>query len=284
MDQAQPLREMARAAGRIARRARVVAVTSGKGGVGKTNLSVNLGIALIHHGLRVAVIDADLGLANVDILLGIDPAYTLSDLLYAECSVQDVLVSGPGGLRVLAGGSGVYELASLDRARLNRLLQGLEQLDSAFDVMLVDTGAGIGRDVVSFALASQEVIVVTTTEPSSLADAYAVIKVISARRADTRLRVAVNMAPDLREGEATFRRLEAVARRFLGVQPELLGIIPRDEAVYQAVRRQMPFILNRPNVPASRAVKEMARRLAGAPEPEPGGLGGVLTRLLRLNR
>lgn len=284
MDQAHSLRELARAAGRTARRARVLTVTSGKGGVGKTNLSINLGIALVRQGLRVVVIDADLGLANVDILLGIDPKYSLSDLVYGGRAVEDVLTSGPGGLQVLAGGSGVYELASLAPAEVRRLLQHIERLDSMFDVILIDTGAGIGAGVLSFALAGEEVLVVTTTEPSSLADAYAVIKMIYSRRPDARLSVAVNMAPNIREGETTFRRLESAALRFLGMKPSLLGIVPRDEAVYRAVQRQTPFVLSNPSVPASRAVGAMARRLAGAPEPAAGGLGSMLRRFLGLRR
>lgn len=283
-DQAQSLRELARAAARAARRARVVTVTSGKGGVGKTNLSVNLGISLVRCGLRVVVVDADLGLGNVDIVLGIDPVRSLSDLLYGGCSVEDVLEPAPGGLKILSGGSGVYELASLTEAELQHLVHHIEQLDSLFDVMLLDTGAGIGPNVTSFALASDEVVVVTTTDPTSLADAYAVIKWISARRPDVSLNVAVNMAPDFREGEATFRRLDSAAKRFLGVKTNLLGVVPRDEAVVQAVKRQEPFVLASPNVAASRAVDAMARRLAGVSQPEATGFGGLIRRLLRLER
>lgn len=283
-DQAQSLRELAQAAGRPPRRARVITVTSGKGGVGKTNLSVNLGIALVRQGLRVALVDADLGLANVDILLGIDPPHTLVDLLSERHPLEDIVVQGPGGLNIVAGGSGVYELASLGLGRLDHIVDTLTRLDSTFDVMLIDTGAGVGRHVLRFVLASEEVIVVTTTEPSSLADAYVVIKAMAAERMDARVHVAVNMAPGLREGESTFRRLEAVSRRFLGVQPELLGVVPRDEAVYRAVQRQVPFVIDHPHMPASRAVHAMARRLAGTGEPQASGLGGLLQRLFRFGK
>ncbi|MFS8523487.1 MAG: MinD/ParA family protein [Limnochordales bacterium] len=283
-DQAQSLRELARAAGRGARRARVLTVTSGKGGVGKTNLSVNLGIALVRRGLRVVVVDADLGLANVDSVLGVDVERSLWDLLHGGLSVEDVLVPGPGGLEILPGGSGVHELAALSDGDLRRLLHHIEQLDAMFDVMLIDTGAGIGRDVINFALAGDEVLIVTTTDPSALADAYAMVKVISARRADARLLIAVNMAADFREGEATFQRLDSAARRFLGVQTTLLGVVPRDAAVIQAVKRQQPFVLATPQVAAARAVEAMARRLAGVPEAEPAGLSGLIRRLLRLDR
>lgn len=283
-DQAQALRELARAAGRQARHARVVTVTSGKGGVGKTNLSVNLGIALVRHGMRVVVVDADLGLANVDIVLGVHPELTLMDLLFAGRSTEEVLVPGPGGLQVLPGGSGVYELAALPPGDLTRLLQQIEQLDSRFDVILIDTGAGLGDNVLNFALASEEVIVVTTTDPTALTDAYAVIKTIALRRGTPALRVVVNMAPDVREGEATFRRLESATQRFLGLTPELLGIVPRDDAVHRAVQQQVPFVLSSPHVPASRAVYAIARRLVGAPEPKATGFGGFLRRLVGLGR
>ena len=283
-DQAESLRQLARAAGRLARRARVVTVTSGKGGVGKTNLSVNLGIALVRQGLRVAVVDADLGLANVDIVLGVDPHRTLADLLYDDHSVEDVLIDASGGLKVLAGASGVHQLASLPAVEMRRLLQHIERLDSLFDVILIDTGAGIGPNVINFALASEEVFVVTTTDPSALADAYAVIKVVTLRQGAPRLRVIVNMAPNAAEGQATFRRLQAATERFLGFKPELLGIVPRDEAVYRAAVRQIPFVLASPSVAASQAVEAMARRIAGAPEVEVTGLGGLLRRLLKLSR
>ena len=283
-DQAQSLRELVRAAGRLARQARVVTVTSGKGGVGKTHLSVNLGIALTRHGLRVVLVDADLGLANVDIVLGVHPALNIMDLLYAGRTVEEVLVTAPGGLHVLPGGSGMYELASLPPADLARLLQEIERLDSRFDIILIDTGAGLDEHVINFALASDEVVVVTTTEPTALTDAYAVIKVIALRGATPHLRVIVNMAPDVQEGEATFRRLQSATQRFLGLTPELLGVVPRDEAVYRAVQQQVPFVLASPHVPASRAVYAMARRLVGAPETQATGLGGFLRRLIGLAR
>ncbi|MBO8141034.1 MAG: MinD/ParA family protein [Firmicutes bacterium] len=283
-DQAQPLREMVQAARRARQRARVVAVTSGKGGVGKTNLAANLGLLLVGRGQRVALLDADLGLANVDIVLGIDPPFTLSHVLSGERSLAEVMVEGPKGLKVLAGGSGVFELANLSQWRLERFIRALESLDDSLDLLLLDTGAGIGRQVMAFNLASQELIVVTTPEPTSLADAYSVIKVVATRRADVRLLVAVNMAPSLREGEAVFERLSTVARRFLGVQLEHLGTIPRDEAVVRAVQRQEPFVLASPHAPASRAVASMADKLSGFKQPEPTGVAGFLQRILRLAR
>lgn len=278
------LREMAQAHRAAARGARVIAVTSGKGGVGKTNLAVNLGVALVQQGKRVALLDADLGLANVDLVLGIDPQYTLSDVVYGERALAEVIVQGPAGLQVVAGGSGVYELANLSQWRLERFLRALETLDASLDVLLLDTGAGIGRQVLSFALASRELVVVTTPEPPAMADAYSIIKLVAVRCPEARLWVVVNMVPSHREGEAVFQRLATVAQRFLGVRPEYLGSLPRDEAVVRAVQRQEPFVLAFPHAPASRAVAAIASRLLGLPKPDTGGVATMLQRILRFIR
>ncbi|HEY8416783.1 MAG TPA: MinD/ParA family protein [Limnochordales bacterium] len=283
-DQAQVLREMAQASRAAARRARVIAVTSGKGGVGKTNLAVNLGVAMARQGQRVGLLDADLGLANVDLVLGIDPPHTLTEVVYGERTLADVIVPGPGGLKVLAGGSGVYELANLSQWRLERFLRALETLDALLDVLLLDTGAGIGRQVMAFNLASQEIVVVTTPEPTALADAYSVIKLVASRAAHARLWVAVNMAPSPQEGEAVFQRLATVCRRFLPVVPEYLGSLPRDEAVVRAVQRQEPFVLAYPGAPASRAVLALAAKLLGRPQPGTGGVATMLQRMVRFMR
>lgn len=283
-DQAQVLREMARATRSGQRHARVIAVTSGKGGVGKTNVAVNLGVALVQLGQRVALLDADLGLANVDLVLGIDPPHTLNEVLYGERALTDIIVPGPAGLQVLAGGSGVYELANLSQWRLERFLRAVEALDAALDVLLLDTGAGISRQVMAFALASQEIVVVTTPEPTALADAYSVIKLVASRSADARLWVVVNMASSAREGEAVFQRLAAVCRRFLGLEPEFLGSLPRDEAVVRAIQRQEPFLLAFPNAAVSRAVVALASRLMGRPKPPAGGVASMLQRIVRLIR
>ncbi|OUM97971.1 MAG: hypothetical protein BAA04_05580 [Firmicutes bacterium ZCTH02-B6] len=284
MDQAQVLREMAQASRSARRQARVIAVTSGKGGVGKTNLAVNLGVALVQQGQRVALLDADLGLANVDLVLGITPPHTLSQVVFGERTLADVMVTGPGGLKVVAGGSGVYELANLSQWRLERFLSQLETLDSSLDVLLLDTGAGIGRNVMTFALASREIVIVTTPEPTALADAYSVLKLVHARSVEARLWIVVNMAPSPREGEAVYQRLAAVSQRFLNMRPEFLGALPRDEAVIRAVQRQEPFVLAFPNAPASRAVTALAARLLGQPQPAAGGVATMLQRILRMIR
>lgn len=284
-DQARVLRDMVRSAGgRPRSRARVITVSSGKGGVGKTSLSVNLGVALVAQGRRVALVDADLGLANVDIVLGINSRYTLGHVLHGQRTFQEVLVNGPGGLQIVAGGSGVHELAEMSPWRLERFEQSLESLDSLFDVVIIDTGAGLGPNVLGFALSSPETIIVATPDPSSIADAYALIKAIAGQREDIRLLVAVNMVQSARQGEQTFQRLATVARRFLGVELEYVGAVPRDEAVVRAAQQQLAFVLDSPRSSAGRAVQAMAAQLVEGPQPRTEGMGGLIQRMLRWRR
>lgn len=281
-DQARVLRAMARAAGHAGSGARVITVTSGKGGVGKTNVAVNLGVALAMAGLRVVLVDADLGLANVDVALGIDSTYTLRHVLYGQRTFDQVLVQAPGGLQVVSGGSGVHDVAGISAWRLERFVQELDALDSVFDVVLIDTGAGVGQHVLSFALSSPETLIVVTPDPSSIADAYVVIKALAAHRTDLRLLVAVNMVRSRRQGEQTFERLATVAERFLGVVPEYVGAIPHDEAVARAVQQQCAFVLSSPGAPASRAVDDIARRLTNGMQPRSEGISGLVQRMMRL--
>lgn len=277
-DQAEALRQLARQ--RRGRRTRVIAVTSGKGGVGKTNLTVNLGIALARQGIATGVLDADLGLANVDVLLGIVPAFHLGHVIGGERELAEILLQGPGGLWVVPGGSGVYELANLSEARLDRLVAALAQLESRLDLLLIDTGAGISRQVLSFLLAAPELIVVASPEPTSLTDAYGVIKVVAARNPESRIRVAVNLARDLAEGEEAARRLAAVARRYLGVELEHLGTVVDDAAVRAAVCRQEPVVLSFPASRAARQIVEMAHQLTGG-RPAGNGEAGLPGLFLR---
>lgn len=287
MDQAKVLREMVDAADGRRRNGqggpRIVAVASGKGGVGKTSLSVNLGIALASRGLRTVLIDADIGLANVDIALGIRPTSTLRHVLVEERTLEEAIVDGPGGLKVLAGGSGVHELEGVDPERMARFASVLQSMDASYDFMLIDTGAGVGPHVLSFATASSETLMVVTPDPSSIADAYAVIKAAErARPRHIRWHIAVNMVRSADEGSATFQRLAAAARRFLDIEPAHLGTVPRDEAVLRAGQQQRPFVLEAPRSRASRAVMEMAAKLTNEPSPPVLGLGNFMQRLFRL--
>ncbi|MEW6045942.1 MAG: MinD/ParA family protein [Bacillota bacterium] len=267
------------------RLARVVAVSSGKGGVGKTSLAVNLGLALQELGRRVALVDADLGMANVDILMGLVPQYHLGHVADGTCTLEQALCRDPDGLLVLPGASGLMELASMRGEALQRLLGQLRRLDRLVDVMLIDTGAGIGEQVMAFLQASPEVIVVATPEPTSVTDAYGLVKVLTRTRSAARLHLVVNMCRNADEGMRVAGRLKAVAGRFLGVELSLLGAVPHDPAVSRAVLDQVPLLRGWPRSPAARGVREVARRLLELPAvTSGGGLSGALRRMVRLTR
>jgi flagellar biosynthesis protein FlhG len=247
------------------RRARVVAVTSGKGGVGKTSLAANLAVAAAARGRRVVLVDADLGLANADILLGLAPRATLAEVIAGQSDLRDVLTPAPGGVLLVPGANGIAELANLDPIDRQILLKSLTTLEHEADLIVVDTGAGLGASVTEFAAAADEVLVVVTPEPTSMTDAYAVVKtlVLGGRREG--LRLAVNMSRSGQEALNVSHRLQSVCRRFLdSLDVEFAGAVPLDAAVAAAARDRRPFTLTRPQAPASRAVRQMAGRLLRA--------------------
>ena len=269
LDQAERLRELARS-GR--RRGRVVAVTSGKGGVGKTNLAVNLAVASAAAGRRTTLLDLDLGLANVDILMNLSPRYTLAHVLAGGRSLADIVTSGPGGVRVVPGASGVPRLADLDQNGREDLLRELGELEEGADLLVLDTGAGISRNVVAFAAAADEVVVVTTPEPTSVLDAFATIKVLSREEALGRVRLVVNQCATRAEAEAVSRRVAGACRQFLGLSVDRMGYVISDYHVGQAVRMRRPLVLAYPDAPASRCIRTLAGLLAGAlPHQRPVG-------------
>ncbi len=250
---------------------RVIAVASGKGGVGKTNLTANLAVTLGGRGLRVCVLDADLGLANVDVLFGLSPTRSLRDVVRGDAELGDVLVDGPAGIRIIPASSGFEELTRLAPAEQLRILDAVDGLERDVDVLLVDTGAGISSNVLYFAAAAAETLVVITPEPTALTDAYALVKVLAAKHGRTDFLVAVNMAAGAADAEAAFRRLARVAERFLRVRLEYQGYVPFDDAMAKAVRRQEPLVLGAPQSPASLAVGALADRLVARPPARPTG-------------
>ena len=253
---------------------RAIAVASGKGGVGKTNVVANLALALRRRRKRVIIVDADLGLANLDTLLGLNPRANLRHVLAGERSIEDVLVDGPAGMKVVPAASGVAELTSLTQAQRVMLLEQVGRLDEAFDVLLLDTGAGISANVLFFAVAAHETLVVLTPEPTSLTDAYALIKVLSTHHGEQRFGVLVNMAKTESEAKRTFVHLARVAERFLHVSLEYHGFVPYDEELPEAVRRQQALLELAPSSPASRAFEALADRMlmGSALEKPKGGL------------
>lgn len=252
---------------------RVIAVTSGKGGVGKSNIVVNLGLALSRQGLKVLLIDADLGLANLDILLGLTPSYTIQDLLAHRQTLAEVMAEGPEGLKILPASSGIPELAELDEYQKMFLLNELDNYSETLDVVLIDTGAGISRNVLFFNLAAQERIVVANNEPTSITDAYALIKVLVTKYGERRFQLLVNGLAQPRDGNLVYRTLLKVTERFLGrdISLEYLGVIPYDEAIPRAVLKQQAVITLFPKAWVSRGFIELARRLWEAPPPSDSG-------------
>ena len=195
--------------------ARTITVTSGKGGVGKTSLVANLAICLAQAGQRVIILDADLGLANIDVVFGIRPKYNLMDVINGDMDIDNIMVSGPYGIQIIAGGSGVMELADLDNEKAERLFNQLRFLEDKTDFLLIDTGAGISKSVISFCQAADQVVVITTTEPTSLVDAFGIIKVLSNKRPDAYVSALVNKVDDLEEGNQIYNRLSKVAKEYL---------------------------------------------------------------------
>jgi flagellar biosynthesis protein FlhG len=254
-------------------RRRIVAVTSGKGGVGKTNIVTNLAIALSRQGIRVLVVDGDLGLANVDLLLGIAPQYDLQDVILGTRSLSDVVLEGPEGIRILPASSGVEELANLDEYRTEVLIRSLAELEGDVDLILIDCPSGIGRNAVSLAQVADPILVVTTPEPTAFSDAYAMIKVLSRRSIKCVPTLVVNEAASEEEAAAVAKRVGSVAKRFLNIDVEYWGAVLADESVPKSVLRQEPFLSTYPYSPASNCIYQLARRVLGMAPKEPSGPG-----------
>lgn len=254
---------------------RVMAITGGKGGVGKTNLSVNLAIAFAEMGKRTLLMDADLGLANVDVLLGLSPKYTLADLVAGRCQLEDVLVEGPDGLLIVPASSGFRHMAELLPAQHVGLVNVFSELQRALDIMVVDTAAGITDSVLTFCQAAQDAVVVVCDEPASITDAYALIKVLSRERGVDRVHVVANMVRDSNEGRKLYEKLARVCERFLGdVALHYLGAVPQDDWLRRAVQRQQAVVKAYPGSPSARAINEIAR-LAARWQPPAGARGNV---------
>lgn len=258
LDQATQLRSLVQRQAR----ASVIAITSGKGGVGKSNISVNLAIQLASAGKKVVLLDADLGLANADVLCNVDLPCNLSHVIARKRELNEVMVQAPGGFQLIGGASGLARMADLTDLDRQRIVDSLGQLEEQADIILIDTGAGISPNVLSFTRAADQVLVVTTPEPTAITDAYAVIKVLHREGYDRRVSLLVNQTRYGGEGRAVQQRIAAVARQFLGVTVYEAGSVPSDEQVSLSVRRRTPFVLSSPRCPAAVAVTQLATRLA----------------------
>jgi flagellar biosynthesis protein FlhG len=252
----------------LAARTRVVAVSSGKGGVGKTNVVANWAVALGRSGKRVLVLDADLGLGNLDVLLGLVPRHTIEHALSGVCTLKEICLEGPAGIQVLPASSGVPHLTSLTESQQLVIQEQLEELAAGMDVLLIDTGAGISPNVTFFASSAHEIVIVVTPEPTSLTDAYALIKVLTRRYRERRFKVLVNQARGPREAAEVFRRLDTAVDRFLQVAVEPIGYVPHDDYVTLAVMRQKAVADLFPDSPAAQAFARLAGQVMQWPLPD----------------
>jgi flagellar biosynthesis protein FlhG len=278
-DQADGLRRI-----RQARPVKVITVTGGKGGVGKTNVTANLAVALSLLGRRVMLLDGDLGLANVDVLFGLQPSRSMADVIRGQHTLEEVILQGPAGVLVVPGASGLSDMANLAPAQHAGIIHAFSELTHDLDLLLVDTAAGISDSVLRFSEAAHEVIIVVCDEPTSITDAYAVIKVLSRERGVNRFRVVTNMTREGGHGRALFEKLLRVTDKFLQVSLDHAGSVPYDDRVWRAVQMQTPFVTAFPTSLAAAALKQLAHRADkwDAPRAARGNIEFFVERLLRL--
>lgn len=290
MDQADKLREKVELLKEQAPSARVIAVTSGKGGVGKTSLSVNLALQLAEQGKKVVILDADFGLANVEIMLGIRPQYNLADLIFDNKSIEEIITEGPMGVGFISGGSGVQDLVNLDKERLKKLIAKLVKLDSLYDVIIIDTGAGIADSVIEFVLSSPEVLLVVTPEPTSITDAYSLLKAVNRKkefnRAQKSIKVVANRVESDEEGQEIYEKISVVASKFLNIQMEYLGYIPLDKRLTNAVVEQKPVSIHYPNSESTLRIKSICGKLLDKSfeDNEKVGIAKVLLNFIKTKK
>ena len=243
------------------RNTRFIAVTSGKGGVGKTNIVANLSVSLSELGKKVVVLDADFGLANLDVLLGLTPRYHLGHVLYGDKDIGEIIVQGPEGINIIPASSGLQQMSELTLLQRNRLIEGFSRLDMGIDYFIIDTAAGVSRNVVHFLVSANEVFVVCAPEPTAIVDAYAIIKIILAEDSEKPIRVIVNSVRQAEDAYEVFCQINSVVKRFLNREIDYLGYIERDSHVQRAVKSQMLVTHRFPNAPASRCFRILAQQI-----------------------
>ena len=267
--------------------ARVITVTSGKGGVGKSNVSINLAVQFRKMGKRVIILDADFGLANIEIMFGTVPKHNLSDLIYQGKNIRDIITWGPEGVGFISGGSGISGMYNLERGYLDYIIANLTELDALTDVIIIDTGAGIATSVMDFLVASGEIILVATPEPTSITDSYSLLKALNQNqrfsREDTKVWVTANRVSGPDEGQQLYNKLSAVVTRFLKLPMSYLGSIPQDQLLARSVMQQSPVSIQYPNSKSARAFEHMAQMLIspeGAAEVKARGMAAFFSHII----
>lgn len=283
-DQVSALRNMALRERTKQGNMRVIAVTSGKGGVGKTNFTVNLALALAEYGQRVIILDGDLGLANVDIAFGLTARYTIEHLLSGEKTIEQILLTGPREIGIIPGGSGIQGLADLERDQLKYVVGNLGKLEKIADLLIIDTGAGLGQTVMNFLQASDDIIMVITPEPTALTDAYGLLKTLRKEAGEVPIHVVINRVKSEADALATYKRLDVAVSRFLHSSLNLLGWVYDDPLMGRAVMQQIPLGISYPDSAAYRCIQWIAGNVTGiylSPPRAAGGIRGFLSTLLR---
>jgi flagellar biosynthesis protein FlhG len=281
LDQAQRLRQLA-ANNENSDKARIITVTSGKGGVGKSNFVVNLAISLSQMGKKVLIFDADVGMGNDDVLMGFLPKYNVFDVIFNGKEIEDVVITGPHGVMLLPGGSGLTKVEELTNDQRESFIKKLEGL-SGLDYILMDTGAGINRSVLGFVACCEELVVLTTPEPTSLTDAYSLLKAINHFKIKKSAKVVINRAIDEKEAVLTFNKFNNAVSNFLKMNLEYLGSIAEDRKLVQAVRTQQPVVICFPHSEASQDVNKIARKLVGTEgKEERTGVQGLFKRIFNI--
>lgn len=263
MDQAQGIRQM-----KSSRPVRVIAVTSGKGGVGKSNVAVNLAVTLAQSGERVMVMDADMGLANIDVLLGLSPRMNLSHVINGECALEDTILEGPANIKIIPASSGVAAMSDLTPAQNAGVIRSFSELTEPVDTLIIDTAAGLSDSVVSYTRASREIIIVVCDEPASITDAYAMIKVLNRDYDIHRFHVLANQAHGIQQGRELYNKLARVSEKYLDVALNFLGTIPYDECLKKAVQKQKSVVESFPRSPSAMAFKQIAKKAQKWPVPK----------------
>ena len=283
LDQAESLRHLVNNdINNNSKKAKIITITSGKGGVGKSNFVVNLAISLQKQGQKVMIFDADIGMGNDDVLMGIYPRYNVLDLIKGNMSIENVLVNGPEGVMLLPGGSGLNNIEDISQYDREKFLKKIEDIEG-FDYIFIDTGAGISRSVLAFISCSDNVIIVTTPEPTSLTDAYSLLKAVKHFKIKKETNIVVNKTLDKHEGEETFLKFQNAVDRFLKSETKYLGCIDEDRKLVMAVREQKPVVISYPNSNAARCIKDISKKILDSKDEKKGsGAEGLFKRLFNI--